>query len=107
MEHVHRGTAGVDFGSSVVDHGEEFSYRRNVDHFHLLFHHRSGESGYAWQCSDQRGHVHARVTNGSDLQLVHPFLYDRVKAEEREEDRGLDTFHASTVGHDEARIDAF
>jgi hypothetical protein len=63
------------------------------------------ERGEAGNRADQRRQVHARVADGGDLDLLVAVLADRIEPEEREEEVGLDPFHAGPVGHDQAGID--
>ena len=55
----------------------------------------------------QVGHVHARVSDGRDLDLLVAVLADRVEPEEGEEEVGFDALHAGAVGHDQSGVDAF
>jgi hypothetical protein len=51
--------------------------------------------------------VHSGVPDRGDLDLPDAVLADRVEAEEREEEIGVDSLHPGAVGHDQARVDAF
>ncbi len=119
LEHVHGEFAGEDLAAGIGDHLKELLHGRDIQLLHFLLHetsgkganagdraHPSGERQRHRHAKHGHGHVQSGVSHSGNLHVIHGGFGESIEAEEGEEQRGLYTFHAGSIGHDERGIDA-
>src|ERR1019366_6857226 len=89
-EQVDGGLAGIHSAARIPDELHEFGDTGDVERLHLLFHQVRRDSRHPGQDTHQAGHVHPRVADGGNLDVLEPLAVDGVESEEGEEEGGLD-----------------
>jgi hypothetical protein len=114
--HVDRHLARPQVGAHVGQHLQELGHLGDVEVGDLLLQHLRRHPRHAGQAAEALGHVllgqlahprrhvHRRVAERGEPQVVHGGLVDHVHAPEGEEDVGLDALTEGAVGHDQRRV---